>query len=1641
VGFLDRLKETIQDTGWAIGAPAAALVDLAKVPFDHEDNSVGSAIKKVAGTYLDRQFQIIAGDNGGTEDTADDQPNLFSPTTGKALDALEWVYDNGIAQPYNTALITERRVAADIWGHEDNENPLDIGSAWKQADESTGGYGKGTSIGREYAYTGLTLWGSDRALSPQARQALDENSKMFDITSGAADFGARFFYDPTIVGGKAAKALRVSKGLATMGSRVTRSQWATRGGGLFASNSDRASKALDWVVDAKPTSPEVAAAFRLNDRYDGNAIANVLTSTRDKMAGSGASRDDIRETIELITRVGQNDVDALKPLHENASAAADALAALASKRDDAQTALQAALVKRNAAGQKLRDSQEWVDHVRSNGGYMSEAKLTEFLGSRSDDYLTSSEFVDLARERLRAIKPDVTAAAAEQARLEKLHYLAKFELAGQLAERPLVASAFGSTKGLERRVAQERLGTKGYRQQRVTDLSKKFGGGLGERAATAVFQSSPLNMAVKVAFPHIALGLKAADALRSPLAPRVLNFNDAYAPAGLNNFLKQAGVNPDARARLVGEFSQRADDFERSNTVDRAIQVALEAKVDEAARKHRISPRARAALLADIQHGMNEDTRRRFSQQTFTASEVDEGVRGDLIFNGKDPMPVLDTQTLKTAVLPDLHEIDHMVRRTHNYLTDLTAWATGDRTPDPNRVAEIARDVWDTTVNPRAAETFARGVQSVNNGFWRAEEVFERGMTLATNIWKKGMLLRPAYVAKYLTDSEMRNLAVLGARMFTLRVAPGLANAATLGVPGRLSQAFAAHRDGQEIIRLRAELERAEDVAAAARLGGAADDAAEQAVVDLTAAKDEVSARLASSQEGRKGRRKAYGDEIMGRGKDVQTALGPMASADRDPFGHSLMWATQAKTTATLAGDAEKVTLNNLLSSKWETVPNTRSDHLEQWAHSVNAQILQSKIVKQVLANDFDTAATVRWLKRTTEGRALRDQMPWTAADPHRWVQEVEGMILHYLPSDELLATAKKSGHIAKKQLERTVPAELRPPVHGEGIALTVNRGSTAGATVNKFWNDLFNWMGDVPEDRLARHPLYRASYEQELKRRAETMLANPYKDHYMLDEIHELAQKQSHKYARDQIKRYMYDVATTSDLSHAMRFMSPFVAAWEDTIKKWGRIAVENPVIPGRLYQAWNVPNNLGLVVDKDGNPVTEDNLSAGNYILIQTPSWLGNHKLKVGESQFRLPKQAINIVLQGGLQPGFGPLVAYPVGEFSKSNPTVDQYAKFVNPYGPPESVFDAVAPSTVKRITELVDAQSNRHAADTARMYEQMIAEYRMDPTRYPKPTPAVAEQRAKAMGWLKIANNFINPFPVVFDSPYKFYEDAYRAMKAEEANGAHEQGWADQKFIEEHGETFFPLVQSASRNNAGLLANAKSEDAFKKYQKQIDQYGMTGGEPNKNLIRLIVGPEGDDPKEQFNESAYAWQTETPLVTGSKSMIRDKRDFVLAAQDADAKLGWYKFRQFMNSIDAEANQMGLESYRDDEELVATRQEFIDNLKKELPAWETDYSQFDSGKFERDLGAVAEVAASPTFTSQPMRTDMRGVSDYVQLRSQFLGEMDELGISPTSDDAADFRQEFADKVKTLVAQNTQFAEFAFYPYLERDPLLKEVN
>jgi hypothetical protein len=78
-----------------------------------------------------------------------------------------------------------------------------------------------------------------------------------------------------------------------------------------------------------------------------------------------------------------------------------------------------------------------------------------------------------------------------------------------------------------------------------------------------------------------------------------------------------------------------------------------------------------------------------------------------------------------------------------------------------------------------------------------------------------------------------------------------------------------------------------------------------------------------------------------------------------------------------------------------------------------------------------------------------------------------------------------------------------------------------------------------------------------------------------------------SHRAAMRATNETLYTIERYSNPASVMRWMAPFFAAWENSFRVWTRMVVNDPSILVRASLLWNLPTQLGMVVDKDGNPV----------------------------------------------------------------------------------------------------------------------------------------------------------------------------------------------------------------------------------------------------------------------------------------------------------------------------------------------------------------------------------------------------------------------------------------------------------------------
>lgn len=732
------------------------------------------------------------------------------------------------------------------------------------------------------------------------------------------------------------------------------------------------------------------------------------------------------------------------------------------------------------------------------------------------------------------------------------------------------------------------------------------------------------------------------------------------------------------------------------------------------------------------------------------------------------------------------------------------------------------------------------------------------------------------------------------------------------------------------------------------------------------------------------------------------------------------------------------------------TIEAGKPGHLEAWADALNRQIRKSpEAMHFVKGGDVDSF--VAWVK-APEQAGLRKRLPHFAHDPEDWGQRIEAILHDYIPTEEL-RKAVASGTVTPKALAKAMPAELRPAVHGRAVAETI--GNSAGAQlVGGALNKAMRFLSEVPTDRLSRHPYFAAMYRTHAEDAYRVRLAGGQKEFGQadLDDIARVARQRALKDVRDTL----FDMSAHSHAAHVMRFMSPFFAAHQEALMRWWRIVGENPAVVRRIAQVFDLPRYAGLVVDDEGNKVEAGELPSSEHrILLQLP------KGSVPEewSQWTLNEASFNLLMpQGPTNPGLGPVVQVPL-DYAASKyadlPNVQRVAGIFNPY-PPQGPLDSLVPATVKRLAAATYAETGSDwmmgigpkeytSAWTQEIQDQMV-DFHLREGR--EPTKAEVDAMMERAGneatsrmWHRVLWNSLSPAPARPQSRYAIIQQGWYQIQTQARAENKDFDWAYDRFKEKYGEAYLPLIASASNNPAGIDVSSPAwVGAIKSYRPILQNVDPA-------LTRAVVGSYVNDITAADEEAGEYSQVarnalrdmETERGTGENYYSYDNP--AEAIDQAMARRGWAKFNALTASLDAEAESRGLTSYEDAPDLVAIKRAAVQQLEAENYAWAQDYGSFDSTQFDQYLTDLEQVATAPELVKDAARTDIKVLQQYLAVRQRFVdyfeASLAKGNGGPDAESQQPVRALFTAIVDQMVRSNTMFQSYMYDGLIERDPLL----
>ena len=885
--------------------------------------------------------------------------------------------------------------------------------------------------------------------------------------------------------------------------------------------------------------------------------------------------------------------------------------------------------------------------------------------------------------------------------------------------------------------------------------------------------------------------------------------------------------------------------------------------------------------------------------------------------------------------------------------------------------------------------------------------------------FKAGALLRLGYTQRNAIDSQLRIAAAVGSFATLRHLGPGIKNIInnSVAVPARLVDRYRPIDAGMTI----KEVQQANTtvIKKLEELKKSISEA--EAKLSLKPENLDLAGKVNTLKELEKEKLAVYNhySEVLNRFKGAEpkqrigTGSFEVTTSDgdkytlHDAFGGPLgdmfrKIASSGNSFERMVDSNTDMYMRKLTSKGIAQIRPTDPAYFEQWAQTLRQQFGNSAVVKKIIKGEsVDDIA--RWLRNSPDGRDLRRRLAVTSDEAADYVTKVNGFLDQYLPASSNLRG--KLGEITANDLRSAFkdPREL-PVIHGH--LLEESLFNTSRIKGREIINTLFHFLGTLPEDTWARNPLYVHFYRQEAKRRVD-VVAGLKGDKLSFADQQEIM-KAAHKTALREMKGVLFNIERKSNLASAMKYISPFFSAQENSYKTWLKMAVANPQIINRGYLVWNSPNKAGLVTDQDGNEVPAGQTSGNDVIWIGLPKGITKIPGLQSLTELGIPKGSLDILFQGGMDVLYmkgnpnvfsdifpvGPYVAVPVSEVVKRQPSLEDAFRWALPFGPTKDAVSGFLPTWFQRL------QTRAAGLDDpafARSYQLIWNTEQQKAKRngLPPVDPNKVLNMTKDYWNMRTAANLIMPFAPRFDSPYRFYLEKSREYKR--VYGLE----ADAKFLNDYPD-FFSFSASLSSNPTGIQSSVQAVDSIKKYGGLVGELAKI--EPK--LVGLIANnPSGYD----FSQASYDYLYGKRISPDSPQKFLSSQSPAEAQRKNEAEKGWIVYNQFSDAIDNELQKRGLSSVQQTgaEDLKYIKEQAILKLSVQTDAegkpifdsktgnyartaWYDDYLDSDGSKTNRVIAGLGKILNDEKFMKDNKKnTTWKSVSVYLDFRKAIAAEL----------------------------------------------------
>jgi hypothetical protein len=733
--------------------------------------------------------------------------------------------------------------------------------------------------------------------------------------------------------------------------------------------------------------------------------------------------------------------------------------------------------------------------------------------------------------------------------------------------------------------------------------------------------------------------------------------------------------------------------------------------------------------------------------------------------------------------------------------------------------------------------------------------------------------------------------------------------------------------------------------------------------------------------------------------------------------------------------------------------------YFEAWANVLNMHFrdpetgIMDPVVRKILDGDTDEDI-LGWMTRNFEGRKYandtyttpRQSFGFTALkggeldeDLLEKINITRGAVKVYIPDEEtalVLSRVKEDGKVISggdvqnwlRDRFGSNPESL-PEINGL-LVTTSKEYRDQERLIDTFNRRVMRFLGSLPEDVFARHPLVKATYNKRIKGNLESMAAAKGADKLTAEEI-DRAIRGAREEARREVERTLFTIVRRSraSSSQVMQLMFPFFAAYENTMKRWSGIVAENPTAVATAGRVIAQIVNGQTVVDQDGNRITDaKKLSEEGManLVIQVPEGfiksLPKAWQEVAQNSFKsvsIPLSSLDVITQGQPgNPGFGPYAVLPTYLIIRNRPELEDAFRPLFPAGQPQNAFDLFTPAALRRLRTMW-TQDELYV----RTFNQMLRyeTYNFNSgKRTDEPTLDEIKDKTNKFFMLRALGSI--SLPVAVSPETDFYQQTFRQFMTQYGPGE-----AEAKFLEMYPD-FFEATVSLSKSPGGLEANISTVKNLKKFQNL-----MANAEANDNPELIGFLANDFDGQYTFSQAAYQWQYRQGAYPGSKNTYRQNRSPEELLRDANIKRGWTQFNSLMGQINTYKIQNGIVSDTDDalKPIMAGKKLWLRQMAEQNLDWYSEFISPDRGKYERRAQVLETALADKKWMAQNgSRPVVKAMAVYLDARKQLgnlLQQRERAGGSRMLEAKSNADVVFVlDQVRTqLIAESPEFEEF----------------